>query len=285
MNSLDEKDRFSMMRCGIYFGLLIFIFTLETGSQDVYPKYLSQFMKFWPTRGVDLNLDGSVNSLDVFLLTQYWHRSLSAMPENSLVVNASSFGAIENDALSDMDAIQSAIDYVFMQGGGTVKLNAGTFLIQNRNTASEGSLEIKDNVSLVGAGIGITVLKLMDNLNKDIHGLIRNSYLVNANSTIQDFTLDGNRQNNTGRVIGFFCGTSPGSLDTDVDIRCIRIEIQHCRDYGFDPHERTTRLYLIDCLAHDNGLDGFAIDYCNDSVLQGCKAWNKIGRASCRERV
>lgn len=193
----------------------------------------------------------------------------------SLTVNATDFGAIANDTTDDLDAIQSAINYVASQGGGTVAFSPGTFLIRSRSSASDGSIRMESHIALRGSGMGSTVIKLRDNDHGDITGLIRNPVqTVKNNWIIQDLTLDGNRANNTGRVIGFFCGTLPGSLDTVENIRCLRVEIQNCMDYGFDPHERTTHLSLIDCLAHDNGLDGFTIDYSMESEIRGCRSWN-----------
>jgi len=46
----------------------------------------------------------------------------------------------------------------------------------------------------------------------------------------------------------------------------IRVEIMNCTGYGFDPHERTTRLYMLGCISHNNGTDG-AMMFTLDAVM------------------
>lgn len=55
-------------------------------------------------------------------------------------VNVVSFGAIPDGSLCT-DAIQSAIDYCFEQGGGTVEIPAGTFLT--------GGIRLRNNITLL----------------------------------------------------------------------------------------------------------------------------------------
>jgi polygalacturonase len=54
-------------------------------------------------------------------------------------------GAVTDGAADDTNAIQAAIDAASSSGGGTVRLGAGTFLI-------DGHLVMKNNVRLTGAG-------------------------------------------------------------------------------------------------------------------------------------
>jgi nitrous oxidase accessory protein NosD len=49
----------------------------------------------------------------------------------------------------------------------------------------------------------------------------------------------------------------------------LRVEIHDVSRYGFDPHEQTERLSIKDSVAHDNGVDGFVLDYTVDSELSG----------------
>ena len=63
-------------------------------------------------------------------------------------VSVTDFGAVGNGIIDDTAAIQSAIDYVEILGGGVVKIPAGVFLISS-------SLTVDDNgVLLVGEGCG-----------------------------------------------------------------------------------------------------------------------------------
>jgi parallel beta-helix repeat protein len=125
--------------------------------------------------------------------------------------------------------------------------------------------------------MGVTILQVVAGTTADITGIVRTpSGVANNNVTVRDLTIDGNKANVSGapRHVGFYCGVTPQSTATDTDITCERVEIKNCTDYGFDPHERTTRLRLINCTAHDNGTDGFTLDGCYDSVVSGCISYN-----------
>lgn len=175
-------------------------------------------------------------------------------------------------------AINTLINTVSTAGGGTILLPAGTLTVSGTGTASAGAIQLKDNVTLAGQGMGLTTIKLKDSNGSGVTGLVRTpSGVINHNCTLRDVTIDGNKANNAsgaGTVIGFFCGVTPGGTDQDVDIACIRVEIKNCNDYGFDPHEQTLRLLLDGCLSHDNGLDGYVADYQVDAIYRNCQAYN-----------
>jgi parallel beta-helix repeat protein len=80
----------------------------------------------------------------------------------------------------------------------------------------------------------------------------------------------------TPTIIGVYCGVTPQSTATDLDILFERVEAHHCTGYGFDPHERTTRLRIIACTSHDNGTDGFTLDGCYDFVVQACISYSNV---------
>lgn len=162
-----------------------------------------------------------------------------------------------------------------------IQLQAGVYALPAPASPSSGCISIGVNGTVLrGRGIGVTVLKLA-NGSSDVTGIIRTpSGVANSKITFRDISVDGNAAGQTGSpvVIGFFCGVTPNSTQTDTDIRVENMEIYGCTGYGFDPHERTTRLTFINCLSHDNGTDGahdgFTLDACYDAVLIGCKAWN-----------
>lgn len=71
------------------------------------------------------------------------------------VINVKDFGAIPNDDKSDSEAIQKAIIKAEKQGGGTVYVPSGTYLINK-------PIQIhKNGIIFTGDGYG-TVLKIMD---------------------------------------------------------------------------------------------------------------------------
>lgn len=179
-------------------------------------------------------------------------------------VNVRDFGAIGNGQTDDTAAIQLAIDSVAIDGG-TVIIPAGTYLVSV-------PILVRNNVSVIGSGIGNTVLKVPDNHNDELFGVLRTPFGESTvNVYVANLTLDGNRRNQqSGEHFGFYCGVEPGNPESDFDIYVEHVETHHFTGYGFDPHELTTRLYLINCISHHNGLDGFTLDGIADSVISGC---------------
>ncbi len=183
-------------------------------------------------------------------------------------------------AATDVAAIVAAEAAAYAAGGGTVQLRAGTYRIPAPASPSSGGVALRDNVTLAGAGLGVTVLKVADGTTAGITGIVRTpSGVSTSNVTVRDLTIDGNASGVTGTpdITGFYCGVSPNGSTSDYDIRCVNVEIRNCRSYGFDPHERTTRLVLDRCISHDNGSDGahdgFTIDACYDSTITNCVSY------------
>jgi Right handed beta helix region len=162
--------------------------------------------------------------------------------------------------------------------GGLVQLQAGTYVLSAPAVASSGAVSLGvNNSTLAGRGIGVTTLKLADGTSASCTGIVRTPTGVqNSAITFRDFTIDGNKANVTGTptIIGVYAGVSPQSTQTDLDIAFIGVEVKNCTDYGFDPHERVTRLRIVDCISHDNGQDGITVDGCYDWIVQGCTAYS-----------
>lgn len=198
------------------------------------------------------------------------------------VLNVLDFGARPNDpAFDNRPAIQAALDAAFSKGGGTVDVPAGVYWMTGTGTAAHGCLRIRSNTTLRGAGMGLTVLKLVNAYNGELTGVLRTpSAEQHKKIQIIDLTLDANGPGQaSGTQMAFFCGTSPGDPPTTrcEDIRLVRVEAtggKGSSGYGFDPHENVLRLSFINCLAHDNQLDGFVIDGCREVVLDGCWSWS-----------
>ena len=153
-----------------------------------------------------------------------------------------------------------------------VVLDAGTYGVAGHPT-SVGSIHLKDNVFLKGAGMGETTLRVVDGWDGKITGIVRTQRDATSNYGLADLTLDGNRENTTGKIDGYYSGGIPGGTITDEDAWVLRVEAQNNSGYGFDPHERTERLTIADSVAHHNGLDGFVADYIIDSVYSNNLAY------------
>lgn len=179
-------------------------------------------------------------------------------------------------------AIQSALDAVAGLPRGTVSLSEGTFTVVGTGTAADGALRIGSETTLEGAGMGLTTIKLADG-STGVTGIVRTdsgdvladgSVTTTSNVTLRDLTIDGNMANTTGSTDGFYCGPQPGTAQYDSNILIESVEITNASRYGFDPHEQTIGLTIIDSVAHHNGADGFVIDFCADVELSGCTAYS-----------
>lgn len=78
-------------------------------------------------------------------------------------VSVTAFGANGSDALDDTTAIQQAINFVFLQGGGTVTFPPGTYIINSvpgYNQGFSAAVWMKSHVRLLGAGARHSILKM-----------------------------------------------------------------------------------------------------------------------------
>lgn len=108
------------------------------------------------------------------------------------------FGAVGDGVTDDSAALNAAITAANAAGGGTVRIVSGTYLIG-------ATIVPKANVTVVGAGMHSTIIKLKDATNV--------SMMVATSAhrfALCDLTLDGNKANNTGggNWSGLFLTTS-----------------------------------------------------------------------------
>ncbi|MEQ1648175.1 MAG: right-handed parallel beta-helix repeat-containing protein [Hyphomicrobiaceae bacterium] len=179
-------------------------------------------------------------------------------------------------------AIQLALDAVADHAGGRVTLSAGTFSLIGTGKAADGALRVGSETTLEGAGLGATVLKLADGAT-GVTGLVRTdsgrtlpdgTIDTTHNVTVRGLSLDGNAANTTGATDGFYSGPKPGTAQFDTNITLDGVEIMNMSRYGFDPHEGTKGLQLLNCVAHNNAYDGFTIDGCSDVMIVNALAYD-----------
>ena len=192
----------------------------------------------------------------------------------SRIFDVRDFGAKGDGTTIDSDAINAAIKACHDAGGGTVYVPTGIYMVAGDHAnPSLGAIELLSNVHLQGDGMGNTVLKLVDNFNDRINGIVRTT-LGGPGETVEnvmlsDLTIDGNRANNTGHQAAFISGAKEdGSGRIQQNITIDHVEAMNCTAYGFDPHEVTHNITIENSVAHNNGLDGFVADALIDSTFK-----------------
>lgn len=197
------------------------------------------------------------------------------------IFNVKDYGAKGDGVTIDRDAIQAALDAAHAAGGGTVVIPKGVYIVTGRDNPAAGALQVRSHVTVQGDGMGESVIKLADNWNQKVTGILRtpSSGAQEHDIVIRDITIDGNRHNNTNPLAetdGFFAGVTPGKDAWDYNITIERVEIARVSRYGFDPHEQVRNLVIRDSVAHDNGLDGFTIDFIGNGLFENNIAFNNV---------
>lgn len=119
-------------------------------------------------------------------------------------IHVDRYGAVGNGIIDDTLKIQSAIDFVANQGGGTVIFGAKTYLVMG--------LTLKDNVTLEGRGKNVTTIKLKNGSNSHViqagdfdsnaDGIKKSTPVGCRTGGLRRLTIDGNKSNQTQKKHG-----------------------------------------------------------------------------------
>lgn len=192
-----------------------------------------------------------------------------------LFINVKDYGAVGNGVANDTAAITAAINAANAAGGGVVFFPAGTYMTNTQTLYS--------NVHILGAGIGITRIKLNAGLNTDLFngGATNISYITLGGAygtgntgglnawSIRDITLDANKAQNTAgyalRVYGLtyhldtveFCNGYSGGVQLDWN--------------GGDPQPGPEcEAFIGNCRFYDNYGFGLEFGGPHDSTIVNC---------------
>lgn len=150
--------------------------------------------------------------------TGKWYNAAAASGSQNLVINVKDapYSAAGNGTADDTEALQDALDAAYAAGGGIVYMPKGTYGVTGTGDASDGGIRIKDNVTLLGAGMGATTIKLLNAQGSNaVTGIIRTPVdEPTRRVTLKNFTVDGNKANCTGDNKAIFFGVTPAEAIT-----------------------------------------------------------------------
>jgi parallel beta-helix repeat protein len=189
--------------------------------------------------------------------------------------------------------IQTALDNAAAAASdtqpATVTLSAGTFVVNGTGTASQGCLQVKSNVTLQGSQDGQgnwSKIDLDDAYTGAVTGVVRtpNNYGTSGeepihNVTIKNLVIEGSGTGATANVDGIYAGNYSGDplvrdpARSQYNITIENVEVSQCSRYGIDPHEQISNLTITNCVSHDNGKDGFVLDYVEGGTLTNNEAY------------
>jgi Ca2+-binding RTX toxin-like protein len=132
------------------------------------------------------------------------------------IFNVKDYGALGNGLTNDTLAIGRAIAAASAAGGGQVYLPEGTYILSGSGNVRGPILRLADNVSLIGDGAGVSTLKL-GNYASGTTALIETDTRTNVG--LSNLTLDGNRDNNGGTVVGWYNSDATGVKIDGVEVK------------------------------------------------------------------
>ena len=124
--------------------------------------------------------------------------AVAAGPSMALSVKAKPFSAKGDDRSDDTPGIQAAIDACFAAGGGTVYFPPGVYLVSR-------PVVLKDLVSLTGAGMFASTLKLAGGANSTVltdASVEQSGAYAFGRTLVADLGIDGNRDANPAGLDG-----------------------------------------------------------------------------------
>lgn len=166
-----------------------------------------------------------------------------------MTYNVTSYGATGNGTTDDREAIQDAIDACGAAGGGVVYFPKGDYLLDSAHpTITTVSLVVnQDNVTLLGEGRRLSILRLGDDLDLEMV-----AFGDASNLAIKDIGVDGNASNQTGGYSGLY------TYDDVTDWLVRDVWVHNTSGYGIGAQHGILRdVNIQDVLIEDTGSDGF----------------------------
>jgi polygalacturonase len=152
--------------------------------------------------------------------TFLWGAVFILISSTAWSLNCTANRAVANHSQNVSGSIQNCINSVHNSGGGTVNLTSGTY-------RTAGSIILKSNVVLKGAGITSTKIEYNGNGAHDI--LTNNGYAVH-DVTIRDLKIWGSGQWSGDNQACILITDSHGGTNQEIYLRYVKAE--YCPQYG-----------------------------------------------------
>jgi hypothetical protein len=202
-------------------------------------------------------------------------------------------GAIQFQHNTDAGAvIKQCVDALPITGG-MIRLAAGTF-------NCTGDIYVKNYVSIVGSGMNVTIIRLANSANKDVmmanptfdtmtanrptNGYFNEAGVIH-DVTLQDFSIDGNKANNSGGRFGLSKIGYAWNLTNICVYNCKSAGIYSewgtqagCPDSG-DPTKRCMEDYWVNVYVHHNDQQGILFRGPHDTMMTNILAWGNGSNA------
>ncbi|AYV78550.1 MAG: hypothetical protein Edafosvirus17_26 [Edafosvirus sp.] len=193
---------------------------------------------------------------------------------NLTVLSNSSFSI--TDPLKAQNVIQMALDTIYANGGGTINFQEGTYIIN-------GTLIIQSATYLRGAGVDVTILKMMDYTPKFLNGSA--GFLrarLSDKITVSDMTLDGNR---FAQCCGDDCeyGRSGLFVEACTNLKVENVKTINFQRDGIDIHGwdngnvRGDNTEIKNCISSNNARNGILSNMINGIKITGSTVYANGG--------
>ena len=165
------------------------------------------------------------------------------------------------DGIDDHVEIQAAIDWVDAQGGGSVLLTNGIFIIDD-------TIDLKQNVSLFGSGPG-TIIRVDPTTASDFDMVA--AATAEDNGVVAMLALDGNSGNHAKDHTGLHIVAANGWHVRDVWVRNISANAGETFGFGIRISGAGERNIVSGCSAYNVDLAGVIITTAEMNQVTNCQ--------------
>jgi len=226
--------------------------------------------------------DESIETFDSTISAKTYGNGTAAYSAPSIPGTPKLYSTKYYPTSTDAKGIQAAIDAASAAGGGTVSLSATTYNIGK-------TITLKSKVSIIGAGIGSTILKRHSNFSGYAFGtgsghiaMLESQDASLNNVVIRKMTIDGNWSdsyllNNQPALGGIAIGATAGNYNSFIRIREVEIKSFGAMALSMSG---TTSIRLEALSLHNSGAHSLWHNLyfrrCGKIYMSGCTVYNSL---------